>query len=50
MLDGLGAHASTDRSGRPPEVADLAITTAERVLDLPARTLTALMTEGTGDE
>lgn len=41
VLDGLGAHANTDRSDRPPAVADLAVLTAERVLDLPAGTLTA---------
>ena len=45
VLDGLGAHANTDRGGRPPAVADLAVMTAERVLDLPAGTLTAPMTE-----
>jgi hypothetical protein len=45
VLDGLGAHANTDRAGQPPAVADLAVTTAERVLDLPAGTVTALMTK-----
>ena len=46
VLDGLGAHANTDQGGRPPAVADLAVMTAERVLDLPIGTVTALMAPG----
>ncbi|MFE0703394.1 TetR/AcrR family transcriptional regulator [Streptomyces sp. NPDC058872] len=40
VLDGLGAHANTDRSDRPEVVTRMAVTTAERVLGLPHGTLT----------
>ncbi|MFE9427964.1 TetR/AcrR family transcriptional regulator [Kitasatospora sp. NPDC006697] len=40
VLDGLGAHANTERGDRPPVVATLAAATAERVLGLTAGTLT----------
>ncbi|MEU7115834.1 TetR family transcriptional regulator [Streptomyces sp. NPDC046182] len=40
VLDGLGAHANTDRSNRPEVVTRMALTTAERELDLPSGTLT----------
>ncbi|GAA1936905.1 TetR/AcrR family transcriptional regulator [Kitasatospora viridis] len=40
VLDGLGAHANTERGDRPAVVDTLAAATAERVLDLPAGTLT----------
>ncbi len=39
VLDGLGAHANTDRSDRPEAVTRMAVTTAERVLGLAAGTL-----------
>ncbi|MEU7006570.1 TetR family transcriptional regulator [Streptomyces sp. NPDC046332] len=41
VLDGLGAHANTDRSNRPEVVTRMALTTAERELDLPSGTLTS---------
>ncbi|MET9345646.1 TetR/AcrR family transcriptional regulator [Streptomyces termitum] len=41
VLDGLGAHANSDRTDRPAVVARLALTTAERALDLPHGTLDA---------
>jgi AcrR family transcriptional regulator len=44
VLDGLGAHANTGTAGRPPAVANMAVTTAERELGLPAGTLGALIT------
>ncbi|MFD9124701.1 TetR family transcriptional regulator C-terminal domain-containing protein [Kitasatospora sp. NPDC059571] len=40
VLDGLGVHANTDRSDRPPAVVNMAVTTAERELGLPAGALT----------
>ncbi|MER6396699.1 TetR/AcrR family transcriptional regulator [Kitasatospora sp. NPDC059973] len=40
VLDGLGVHANTDRSGHPPAAKALAATTAERALGLAAGTLT----------
>ncbi|MFF5976211.1 TetR/AcrR family transcriptional regulator [Streptomyces sp. NPDC012769] len=40
VLDGLGAHANTDRSNRPEAVLRMAVTTAERELSLPPGTLT----------
>ncbi|MFE4254488.1 hypothetical protein ACFRU3_34300 [Streptomyces sp. NPDC056910] len=43
VLDGLGAHANTERSNRPPSVTAMAITTAERELDVPAGTLAGLI-------
>lgn len=39
VLDGLGAHANTDRSNRPEVVTRMAVTTAERELGLPSGTL-----------
>lgn len=44
VLDGLGAHANTDRGVRSPTVEHMAVTTAERALDLPKGSLVALMT------
>ncbi|MGW0119317.1 TetR/AcrR family transcriptional regulator [Streptomyces sp. NPDC003327] len=41
VLDGLGAHANSDRSDRPASVTRLAVTTAERALGLPHGTLDA---------
>ncbi|MEU3480591.1 TetR/AcrR family transcriptional regulator [Streptomyces sp. NPDC033754] len=40
VLDGLGAHANTDRSNRPEAVTRMAVTTAERELGLAYGTLT----------
>ncbi len=40
VLDGLGAHANTDRSNRPAAVARMPLTTAERELGLPHGALT----------
>ena len=40
VLDGLGAHANTDRSDRPEVVTRMAVTTAERELGLAHGTLT----------
>lgn len=40
VLDGLGAHANTDTSNRPPEVIRMAVTTAERELGLARGVLT----------
>ncbi|MFF9011460.1 TetR/AcrR family transcriptional regulator [Streptomyces sp. NPDC014870] len=40
VLDGLGAHANTDRSDRPEAVTRMALTTAERALGLPDGALT----------
>ncbi|MFJ9432354.1 TetR/AcrR family transcriptional regulator [Streptomyces sp. NPDC101490] len=42
VLDGLGAHANTDRTDRPDAVARLPVTTAEQALGLPHGTLTDL--------
>lgn len=42
VLDGLGAHANTDRSNRPPAVTNMAVITAERELRLPDGALTEL--------
>lgn len=39
VLDGLGAHANTDTTGRPAAITRLAVTTAERELGLPLGTL-----------
>ncbi|MFF0486164.1 TetR/AcrR family transcriptional regulator [Streptomyces sp. NPDC004435] len=41
VLDGLGAHANSDRTDRPAAVTRLALSTAERALDLPHGTLDA---------
>ncbi|PYC88312.1 TetR family transcriptional regulator [Streptomyces tateyamensis] len=46
VLDGLGAHASTDRSNRPPAVTDFAAHTAERELGLPQGALLAAARDG----
>ncbi|MFF2503789.1 TetR/AcrR family transcriptional regulator [Streptomyces sp. NPDC058067] len=43
VMDGLGAHANTDRTNRPPAVTGMAVTTAERALDVPRGTLADLM-------
>ncbi|MFF5636326.1 TetR/AcrR family transcriptional regulator [Streptomyces sp. NPDC012825] len=40
VLDGLGAHANTDRTDRPEVVTRMAVSTAERELGLAAGTLT----------
>ncbi|MDV5144512.1 hypothetical protein R1T08_09760 [Streptomyces sp. SBC-4] len=40
VLDGLGAHANTDRSNRPEAVTRMAVTTAERELGLAHGALT----------
>ncbi|KOX16659.1 MULTISPECIES: TetR/AcrR family transcriptional regulator [unclassified Streptomyces] len=40
VLDGLGAHANTDRGDRPEAVTRMAVTTAERELGLVAGALT----------
>ncbi|MFC9733219.1 TetR/AcrR family transcriptional regulator [Streptomyces roseolus] len=47
VLDGLGAHANSDRTDRPPAVTRLALSTAERALDLPPGTLDAPGATGT---
>lgn len=47
VLDGLGAHANSDRTDRPPAVARLALSTAERALDLPPGALDAPGATGT---
>ncbi|MEU3605057.1 TetR family transcriptional regulator [Streptomyces sp. NPDC035033] len=47
VLDGLGSHANTDRSDRPAAVTRMALTTAERVLDLPYGALDAPGATGT---
>ncbi|MFB7371812.1 TetR/AcrR family transcriptional regulator [Streptomyces sp. NPDC056222] len=39
VLDGLGAHANTDRSNRPEVVTRMAVTTAERELGLASGSL-----------
>lgn len=39
VLDGLGAHANTATPERPPAVARMAVTTAERELGLPTGVL-----------
>ncbi|MFG2291974.1 TetR/AcrR family transcriptional regulator [Streptomyces sp. NPDC048603] len=41
VLDGLGAHANTDTSGRPGAVTLMAVTTAERELGLTPGALVA---------
>lgn len=41
VLDGLGVHANTDRSDRPPAVTNMAVITAERELGLPEGSLLA---------
>ncbi|RAG85645.1 TetR family transcriptional regulator [Streptacidiphilus pinicola] len=43
VLDGLGVHANTDRSNRPPAVTNMAVVTAERELGLPEGSLLALV-------
>ena len=43
VLDGLGAHANTERGDSTPAVTDMAVTTAERELDVPRGTLAELM-------
>ncbi|MFB6820824.1 TetR/AcrR family transcriptional regulator [Streptomyces virginiae] len=40
VLDGLGAHANTEDRDRPEAVTRMAVTTAERELDLPHGALT----------
>lgn len=40
VLDGLGAHANSDRTDRPEAVTRMALTTAERGLGLPHGALT----------
>jgi hypothetical protein len=45
VLDGLGVHANTDRSNRPPEVTNMAVTTAERELGLAGGSLLARVSE-----
>ncbi|MFI8514318.1 TetR/AcrR family transcriptional regulator [Streptomyces sp. NPDC085460] len=47
VLDGLGAHANSDRTDRPAAVTRLALSTAERALDLPHGTLDAPGATGT---
>ncbi|MEW1696958.1 TetR/AcrR family transcriptional regulator [Streptomyces sp. NPDC093249] len=42
VLDGLGAHANTDRTDRPDAVTRLPVTTAEQALGLPHGALTDL--------
>jgi BetI-type transcriptional repressor, C-terminal len=42
VLDGLAAHANTDRGNRPPAVTNMAVSTAERVLNLPDRAIAAV--------
>jgi AcrR family transcriptional regulator len=45
VLDGLGVHANTDRSNRPPAVTNMAVTTAERELGLAGGSLLARVSE-----
>ncbi|MFJ4840399.1 TetR/AcrR family transcriptional regulator [Streptomyces sp. NPDC088746] len=40
VIDGLGAHANTATEERPPELARMAVLTAERGLGLPSGALT----------
>jgi AcrR family transcriptional regulator len=42
VLDGLAAHANTDRGNRPPAVTNMAVSTAERVLNLPDGAIAAV--------
>ncbi|MGJ7417866.1 TetR/AcrR family transcriptional regulator [Streptomyces cinereoruber] len=49
VLDGLGAHANTDRGNRPEAVTRMAVTTAERELGLTAGTLTETELPGVPD-
>ncbi|MFJ5937367.1 TetR/AcrR family transcriptional regulator [Streptomyces sp. NPDC093071] len=49
VLDGLGAHANTDRGNRPEAVTRMAVTTAERELGLMAGTLTETELPGVPD-
>ncbi len=49
VLDGLGAHANTDRGNRPEAVTRMAVTTAERELGLPAGTLAGTELPGVPD-
>ncbi|MDQ0847039.1 hypothetical protein QFZ68_006719 [Streptomyces sp. V1I6] len=44
VIDGLGVHANSGTGGRPPAVAGMAVTTAERELCLPAGALNAAAT------
>ncbi|MEY9875352.1 AcrR family transcriptional regulator [Streptacidiphilus sp. MAP12-33] len=43
VLDGLGVHANTDRSDRPPAVTNMAVITAERALGLTPGSLLDLV-------
>ncbi|MGW7084561.1 TetR/AcrR family transcriptional regulator [Streptomyces sp. NPDC054871] len=49
VIDGLGAHANTDTSGRPEAVTRMAVTTAERELGLASGTLTDVDTDADTD-
>ncbi|MGW7078376.1 TetR/AcrR family transcriptional regulator [Streptomyces sp. NPDC054866] len=49
VIDGLGAHANTDTSGRPEAVTRMAVTTAERELGLASGTLTDADTASDAD-
>ncbi|MBC3839659.1 TetR family transcriptional regulator [Streptacidiphilus sp. 4-A2] len=49
VLDGLSAHANTDRSDRPAVVSGMAVSTAERVLGLAVGSLAALATATPAD-
>jgi AcrR family transcriptional regulator len=44
VIDGLGVHANSGTGDRPPAVAGMAVTTAERELSLPTGALTAAAT------
>ena len=44
VLEGFGAHTNTDRSHRPGAVTTMAVSTAERVLNMPVNTVVALTT------
>ncbi|MFJ3583027.1 TetR/AcrR family transcriptional regulator [Streptomyces sp. NPDC090127] len=46
VIDGLGAHANSDRTDRPEAVTRMALTTAERELGLSHGTLTRPQTSG----
>ncbi|MFF1688152.1 MULTISPECIES: TetR/AcrR family transcriptional regulator [unclassified Streptomyces] len=43
VLDGLGVHANAESTDRPPAVAAMVVTTAERELAVPPGTLAELM-------
>ncbi|MGV9689809.1 TetR/AcrR family transcriptional regulator [Streptomyces sp. NPDC003444] len=49
VLDGLGAHANTDRGNHPEAVTRMAVTTAERELGLTAGTLAGTELPGVPD-